>query len=260
MIDLCNVLRILLSQSEKYEREDIKYYLYHLISAFSQSKEKLINDYKFLRCGLELLLKNYEIKDFHEYFSINDKEKMRKQFYSLLSNIVNDIFQYAKRNNYYSSINENRCFIYDKLVAIKTEINILEKEENEIDFLNNINKYSNIIKELFKDENTLKLESDLFHNLQPDFPKDINEFYYSVFCCELSKDFIDYIEKYKNSYSYDLTESKCISPSFINSFLNYFYKFKKNKHKLQPLFQGKNSIKLYLKEILNEQVFREKNY
>ena len=59
------MLRILLSQSENYEREDIKYYLYHLISAFSQSKEKLIND-------LELLLKNYEIKDFHEYFSIND--------------------------------------------------------------------------------------------------------------------------------------------------------------------------------------------
>lgn len=243
LIDLCNILEILLSKSENYEKEDIKYYLYHLISAFSNSKKKLENDYKFLRCGIELLLKNYEVKDFHEYFSMNDKDKMRKEFYSLLSNIINDIFLYIVKNDFHSSKKENKYDILDKIHIIKKDIQKLEKEENEINFLDNINKYSYNLKEILECDDTYKYVSDLFYNLNRDFPKDINEFYYSVFCCELSKNFEDYAEKYKKSYSYDLNDNKIISLKSINSFLNYFYKFKKYRNKLQPLFQGKNSFR-----------------
>ena len=76
LIDLCNVLEIILCNNKSnYNNKDVKYYLYHLISSFSDSKEKLENDNKYLRFGLEILIKNYKIKDFKEYFPEKEKEK-----------------------------------------------------------------------------------------------------------------------------------------------------------------------------------------
>ena len=42
---------------------------------FSDNDKKLENDFKFLKCGIELLLKNYNINNFIEYFSEKDKAK-----------------------------------------------------------------------------------------------------------------------------------------------------------------------------------------
>ena len=252
LIDLCNVLEIILLKTENYQKDDVKYYLYHLISAFSNDKSKLESNYEFLRCGLELLLRNYEITDFKEYYSIKDKDKMRKDFYSLLINIVNEIYQYMKLNNKIS------CDKFKIIEDIKTNMNKLKDNENENDFVNNIIKYTDDLSDFFANKDNFYSISYLFHYLNRRFPKNINDFYYSVFCCELRKNVDECAEKFNSIYDCDLFKIKFISRKLIESYLIYFFKFRKYSYTLKNLFSGSNSNKIYFQEILNEQYFRKK--
>ena len=57
MVDLCAIMQRILKEQKNYEKRDVKYYLYHIINAFADIDNKLEKDFKFLKCGIELLKK-----------------------------------------------------------------------------------------------------------------------------------------------------------------------------------------------------------
>ena len=44
LIDLCAIIQIILNKKTNYEKKDVKYYIYHIIHAFSEYDKKLEND------------------------------------------------------------------------------------------------------------------------------------------------------------------------------------------------------------------------
>ena len=93
LIDLCAIIQRLLKEEKNYEKRDVKYYIYHIINAFSdvEVENKLEKDFKFLKCGIELLLKAYNITDYDEYFSQNDKDEIRRNFCLSIRKLLLDL-------------------------------------------------------------------------------------------------------------------------------------------------------------------------
>ena len=173
---------------------------------------------------------------------------MRKNFYIFLDKLIFELQQYFLANDYNS--------LFDDLSKIKNKIRIYENDDHESNFLENV---TNILKVLIsKLYNNTSLESLclIIFNFSHIIPKQINEFYYSIQCCELKKT-IQYYSN-KSNQSEDIAKvNKVFSFDFNNSFFNYYYKFKKNI-KLHQILSGKKSNKLYFKEILKDKEFRSK--
>ena len=257
LIDLCNVLEILLKDVKNYEEKEVKYYLYHLISVFSRTKEKLGDNYKFLRCGLILLLKKFEIKDFIEYFPKESKDNMRKKLSLFLVNLVKEIYQYMIDKEYYSSFDRNKEEIYRKMEEINNKKNDFLCDKSEMDFLKNIYNFLYELSSVLHKDNKLDPLHHVISYFCCEIPDNINEFYYIDFCCKLKKDNLYYHKKFNQIKILKFLRENALHFKFMDDLFNYYYKFKKYNFKLLPLFEGENSNEVFFKEIIEEQDFRE---
>ena len=188
LIDLCTITQKILIDKDNYKRNDVKYYIYHLINAFSEEKDKLENDHKFLKCGNELLLNNYKIKDFVEYYSENDKSKMRQKFYCSIQNLLFSSQQYMMKEKNFSLENETNREYLDKITNLISEVKAMIIDDKEIKFLENtkyiLDEFAEFARSLNSETNFQKITSFIF-NLKDEIPNDINDFYYSVFVLKI---------------------------------------------------------------------------
>ena len=260
LIDLCIIIQRILKEEKNYEKRDVKYYIYHIINAFSDDENKLEKDFKFLKSGIELLLKAYNINDYKEYFSNKNKIEIRRNFCSCIQNLLTNIKNYMIKNNNLEDENNNiiekideLCGKANKLLDEKTDANFLEKAKSILTGLSNS----------LNNENTFTCICKYIDNFKGNIPKNLNGFYYSIFCF----DYINRLEKY-NEKIYAFTFFDDIRNDFSNncicdyetkkSFLKYHYQFLKNKKLYYKLISGRNSNKKYFEKLLDDQKFRDK--
>ena len=257
LIDLCAIIQIILNEKRNYEKNDVKYYIYHIINAFSDNDKKLENDFKFLKCGIELLLKNYNINDFVEYFSEREKAEIRRKFGFTMKQLLSNIQQYMIENKYIED--EIKLELYEKINNLCVKARDLFEKETDINYLENVKAFLEELYDTLKDDNTFIAIYIFIHIFKVEIPEKINEFYYSLFffCDENIAD-----KCYKI-----LDESTCIN-NFMNnyicdsktknSFLIYYTQFKKRKRMFLKLISGTNSNKKYFEELLDNKQFRDK--
>ena len=106
LIDLCAIIQRILKEEKNYEKRDVKYYIYHIVNAFSDIDNKLELDFKFLKCGVELLLKAYNINNYDEYFSKKAKVEIRRNFCHSLKNLLTSVQQYMIHKKYLEDENK----------------------------------------------------------------------------------------------------------------------------------------------------------
>ena len=56
IIDMCNVLKNIINNKDNYQKQEIKFYIFHLINTLSEGDVKPENDFKFFKCGIEYLI------------------------------------------------------------------------------------------------------------------------------------------------------------------------------------------------------------
>ena len=133
LIDLCAIIQRILTSENNYEKRDVKYYLYHLINAFNENDDKLENDYKFLKCGIELLIKNYKIEKYEEYYPENDKAEMRKNFSSSIKKLLFALQQHMILKNYNLSQEQNKIMLFNKIKELNRKTrDLIEGNEEKI--------------------------------------------------------------------------------------------------------------------------------
>ena len=84
----------------------MKYYIYHIANAFSDIDKKLEEDFKFLKCGVELLLKAYNINNYDEYFSKKAKDEIRRNFCYSIKSLLTSVQQYMIYKKYLEDENK----------------------------------------------------------------------------------------------------------------------------------------------------------
>ena len=184
MIDLCIIFQKLLIIKDNYGKSDIKFFLYHLVNDFSDDDDKLEDDFKFLKCGIELLIKNYKLTDFEEYFHHNDKEEMRNNLYTLISNLLFYSQQYIMNKKDESVFLDKKNEHLDKLTNIINTTKKLREDKEEKNFLKNVKSILNNFYHAFWDEEIFEEIITFLNIFNEEIPKTINDFYYSTFCCK----------------------------------------------------------------------------
>ena len=256
LIDLIDIIQVVLNEKKNYEKNDVKYYIYHIINAFSDTdtENKLENDFKFLKCGIELLLKEYNINNYVEYFSEKDKTEIRKNFCLSLKNLLVNIQQYMLNNKYLES--ENKSELLNKINELCSKARELSERETDIHYIEN---YKSILGELYDsllNEINFKSIYKFIDNFIDEIPENINDFYYSIFCFHDIKKFekkigeMSFIDEFRKNYICDSNTN--------NSFLKYYIQFIKKKKMLNKLISGTNSNKKYFEELLKDEKFRKK--
>ena len=256
LIDLIDIIQMILNEKKNYEKNDVKYYIYHIINAFSDTdtENKLENDFKFLKCGIELLLKEYNINNYVEYFSEKDKTEIRKNFCLSLKNLLVNIQQYMLNNKYLES--ENKSELLNKINELCRKARELSERETDIHYIEN---YKSILGELYdslKNEIDFKSIYKFIYNFIDEIPENINDFYYSIFCFHDIKKFekkigeMSFIDEFRKNYICDSNTN--------NSFLKYYIQFIKKKKMFNKLISGTNSNKKYFEELLKDEKFRKK--
>lgn len=256
LIDLIDIIQMILNEKKNYEKNDVKYYIYHIINAFSDTdtENKLENDFKFLKCGIELLLKEYNINNYVEYFSEKDKTEIRKNFCLSLKNLLVNIQQYMLNNKYLES--ENKSELLNKINELCRKARELSERETDIHYIEN---YKSILGELYDslvNEINFKSIYKFIDNFIDEIPENINDFYYSIFCFHDIKKFekkigeMSFIDEFRKNYICDSNTN--------NSFLKYYIQFIKKKKMFNKLISGTNSNKKYFEELLKDEKFRKK--
>ena len=255
LIDLCAIIKIILNEKTNYEKSDVKYYIYHIINAFSDNDEKLENDFKFLKYGIELLLKNYNINDYTEYFSEKDKKEIRNKFNLTIKKLLLNIQQYMLNNKHTND--ETKYVLLEKIGKLSGKARYLSGTETK--YLENVKSFFDEFSNALKDEKIFESIHRFFFIFKTEIPEKINKFYYSIFSfidkIKLEKKYkklerYTYFNGFKNDYICDL-ETK-------NSFLIYYIQFIKSKTMFNELISGTNSNKKYFEELLDNKQFRDK--
>ena len=151
LIDLCAIIQIILTEKSNYEKRDVKYYIYHIVNAFSNADDKLEKDFKFLKCGIELLLKNYNINDYVEYFSEKDKTKIKRNFCLCMKSLLEKIRQYMLTNRYFDDKNKNELF--EKINKLCGQVRVLRENKTDIHYLEKIKFFLVELNDSLKNEN-----------------------------------------------------------------------------------------------------------
>ena len=259
LIDLGAILQIILYEDKNYEKRDVKYYLYHLINAFSEDDDKLENDYKFLKCGIELLIKNYEIKDYKEYFPEKDKIEMRHNFSSSIDDLLFNLQQYIINNKYYLSKEEKEIILFNKVTELKGKTRELIETNEESNYLE---KVDSLLKELntsLDGQKTFKSIKNFISSFDANIPENINDFYYSIFCCNDNK--ITNNDKTINNTGTSIINfrtNKICDVKTKDSLLKYYFQFLERGDLFYKLISGDNSNKIYFQELLEDKKFRDK--
>ena len=262
LIDLCAIMQKILKEEKNYEKRDVKYYIYHIINAFSdvEVENKLEKDFKFLKCGIELLLKAYNITDYDEYFSQNDKDEIRRNFCLSIRKLLLDLRQYMIKNKYLDD--DKKVQMVDKIDVLCGKARKLSDDETDINFRINLDSLLSDVSELLKDDINFTTIYKFILFFSDAIPENLNDFYYSIFCF----DYLNKLEKYKKKFNeFAWTEyrkkfnynSICESET-KQSLLKYLYQFTKNERMHYKLISGMNSNKKYFEELLNDKKFREK--
>ena len=261
LIDLCAIIQRILKEEKNYEKRDVKYYIYHIVNAFSDIDNKLELDFKFLKCGVELLLKAYNINNYDEYFSKKAKVEIRRNFCHSLKNLLTSVQQYMIHKKYLED--ENKKETIDNIHKLIDRTRNLSDYETDIKFLQNVNSILNDLLNSLNNEDDFKCIYNFIFSFKGNIPKNLNDFYYSIFCF----DYINTHEKYKKKLEQFIITEQFRSDFSINcicdqvtkdSFLKYMYQFKKNKNMYFKLLSGTNSNKKYFEELLKDKKFRDK--
>ena len=240
---------------------DVKYYIYHIANAFSDIDNKLEEDFKFLKCGVELLLKAYNINNYNEYFSKKAKDEIRRNFCYSIKSLLTSVQQYMIYKKYLED--ENKKNKIDKIHNLIDKTRNLSDDEDDIKFLENVNSILNDLLSLLNKENDFKCIYNFIFSFKGNIPENLNDFYYSIFCF----DYINRQEKYKKNleqftitdkYRSDFSINKICEQETKNSFLKYMYQFAKNKKMHFKLLSGTFSNKKYFEELLKDMQFRDK--
>ena len=261
LIDLCAIIQMILKEEKNYEKRDVKYYIYHIANAFSDIDNKLEEDFKFLKCGVELLLKAYNINNYNEYFSKKAKAEIRRNFCYSIKSLLTSVQQYMIYKKYLED--ENKKNKIDKIHNLIDKTRNLSDDEDDIKFLENVNSILNDLLSLLNKENDFKCIYNFIFSFKGNIPENLNDFYYSIFCF----DYINRQEKYKKKleqftitgqYRSDFSINKICEQETKNSFLKYMYQFAKNKKMHFKLLSGTFSNKKYFEELLKDMQFRDK--
>ena len=259
LIDLCAIIQRIIKEEKNYEKRDVKYYIYHIVNAFADIDNKLESDFKFLKCGIELLLKTYNIKDYDEYFSNEDKAEIRRNFCFAMKKLLSDIRVYMDNNKYSEDEDDNKKKIFEKVIDLCGKARMLNDDEADIQFLGKVNSFLNELYNILRDDSPLECICDFIKNFKKEIPKSINNFYYSIFCFVDKKLLKKKEEKLDEQTYIDDFKNNCICDSSTkNSFMEYFCQFIKRKNMFNKLISGKNSNKIYFEELLSDTKFRDK--
>ena len=204
----------------------------------------------FWKCGIEAFIRNYKINNFNEFFLEEDKQKMRFDFYSLICNLINDIFLHTINKNYSNSEDKNKFKIYEKISKLKKNLKNELDFQNENNFLNNVNSILRRIKKILNYHEDFDSITSFLAILTAEVPENINEFYYSI--AFYNNDNIP-----NNSVISNFSINSIIGYENIRSFITYYSKLLERKN-LEDFFSGKTSSKIDFEEIVNNENFRNK--
>ena len=261
LIDLCLIIQRILNEEKNYESREVKYYIYHIVNAFSDAENKIEKDFKFLKCGIELLLKTYNINDYEEYFSNKDKAEIRRNFCSSLKNLLACIQQYMIDKKYLEE--ESKVKIFEEINELCGKARKLRDDKTDINFIENVKSFLNELYNSLNNEKVFESIYTFINIFKRDIPENLNDFYYSIFCF----DYINKLEKYKkkldtlifiDQFRKDFNNNCICDSQTKKSLLTYTYQFMKNKKMYYKLLSGMNSNQKYFEELLNDKKFTDK--
>ena len=121
-----------------------------------------------------------------EYFLENDKVKMRKNFCSSIKDLLFFLQQYMIQKEYNFSI-EKKIKLLKKINELIAKTRDLKEGKEENDFVENVKSILSILdSSSSKDKNFFNIKGFIFALIH-EIPNKINDFYYSIFCCEDKK-------------------------------------------------------------------------
>ena len=169
------------------------------------------------------MIKNYKITDFEEYFHSNDKEEMKKSFYTLISNLLFSSQQYIidKKDESIELFQKNECL--DKLTNIINTTKKLRKDKEEKNYLNNAKSILNNFYHAFWDEEIFEEIITFLKIFNKEIPNNINDFYYSTFCCKRKDCKKLYKKGGESTVITDFRTNKIYDIKITDSILKYYY-------------------------------------
>ena len=177
------------------------------------------------------MIKNYKLTDFEEYFHHNDKEEMRNNLYTLISNLLFSSQQYIMDKKDESMGLDKKNEYLDKITNIINTTKKLRENKEVKNYLKNVKSILNNFYHAFWDEGIFEKIITFLNIFNEEIPNNINDFYYSIFCCKRKDskklyeklDELTFIKNFITNKIYDIK----ISDSFFKILLSIF-KRKKN--------------------------------